>query len=436
MKYESTILKRLIDTYGVVGNPRYISEIIKEFIVRGKERFPELFTYQADWLAHIDEFGLNPSYTVSYTGQSIYAPNTLERPVKSAILKGQTLVNLLDRNSMTTAGLDYTFDNGVYTINTSKTWSKMIFTPNLVQNKKYFIMLSTSITDVLIYYRGSSNEATRICAGGECPFIFTNPIDNLTTVSIEFPNIVTNGTISQPMIIEYQDGMEKWDISYFEGMQSVQMPVLTSTNEDGTKTNILTVNEEVELRGIGDSSKRVEDELDCLTGELTQRVGEIVLDGSQQELSLNISNDNTVLIIFKSIKTGLSSDSVCISDKLPFKANSSEDFEHLRMNVNGNVCVWINKTKFEELNVASVKKYLLQNPITVQYPLVTESVKTVDLTILDQNGQNIKQLMSFNGGTHFNTGSLEGSLLPSVSVSVETDLEETLKVCSIEGNTM
>ena len=40
MKYESTILKRLIDTYGVVGNPRYISEIIKEFIVRGKELYP------------------------------------------------------------------------------------------------------------------------------------------------------------------------------------------------------------------------------------------------------------------------------------------------------------------------------------------------------------------------------------------------------------
>ena len=40
MKYESDILKRLINTYGVVGNPRYISEIIKEFIVRGKERFP------------------------------------------------------------------------------------------------------------------------------------------------------------------------------------------------------------------------------------------------------------------------------------------------------------------------------------------------------------------------------------------------------------
>ena len=96
MKYESSILKRLIDTYGVIGNPRYLSEIIKEFIVRGKELYPQLFTYQSDWLAHIDEFGLTPEYTVSYTGQHIYAPNTKEKPVKSAILKGSTKYRDID----------------------------------------------------------------------------------------------------------------------------------------------------------------------------------------------------------------------------------------------------------------------------------------------------------------------------------------------------
>ena len=182
------------------------------------------------------------------------------------------------------------------------------------------------------------------------------------------------------IFIEYQDGMENWDIPYFEGMKSVQMPVLTSSGKNlfnveleqgsvntnngslietmyairskdfiklssnetftisksnGTqiitvaiydknykfvkalweqtftltgdemyvkiadtendlnnqyqiekgktpssyepyKSNILTVNEDVELRGIGD----VKDELNLITGELTQRIGEIVLDGS------------------------------------------------------------------------------------------------------------------------------------------------------------
>ena len=164
MKYESSILKRLIDTYGVIGNPRYLSEIIKGFIVRGKELYPQLFTYQSDWLAHIDEFGLTPDYVVSYTGQQIYAPHTKERPVKRAILKGSTKYRDID-----TGEFLETFEEG----------------------------------------------------------------RNLELVS-------------------------------------VKMPVLTTSNEDGTKTNILTVNEDVTLRSNGS----VYDELDLLTGKLTQRIDE------------------------------------------------------------------------------------------------------------------------------------------------------------------
>ena len=51
---------------------------------------------------------------------------------------------------------------------------------------------------------------------------------------------------------------------------SVKMPVLTTSNEDGTKTNILTVNEDVTLRSNGD----ICDELNLLTGQLTQRIDE------------------------------------------------------------------------------------------------------------------------------------------------------------------
>lgn len=34
------------------------------------------------------------------------------------------------------------------------------------------------------------------------------------------------------MIIEYQEGLEKWDIPYFEGMQSVEIPVLTTSGKN------------------------------------------------------------------------------------------------------------------------------------------------------------------------------------------------------------
>ena len=50
-----------------------------------------------------------------------------------------------------------------------------------------------------------------------------------------------------------------------------------ATTYEPFKSNILSVNEPIELRGIGN----VQDTLDCLTGEVTQRIGEIVLDGSE-----------------------------------------------------------------------------------------------------------------------------------------------------------
>lgn len=333
MNYESNILKRLIDTYGVVGNPRYISEIIKEFIVQGKERFPNLFTYQADWLAHIDEFGLNPSYTVSYTGQSIYAPNTLERPVKSAILKGQTLENRVSSYDFGGDALLYEARFFDKPFQKGETITVFVVNPNVTTIKVGTFLEESGNWLRDIVYDVSINKKINYIVPKETIVKYVGVVVNNRNDSSGFENsvVVVNGDQSHLNIN-----------TYFDGIQGVKMPVLTTSNEDGTKTNILTVNEDVTLRSNGD----VCDELDLLTGKLTQRIGE---DGEV---------------------------------------------------------------------------------------LTQESVKTVDLNILDQNGQNIKQLMSFNGGTHFNTGSAEGSPLPVLSVSVETDLQETLRVCSLEGNTM
>ena len=572
MKYESTILKRLIDTYGVVGNPRYISEIIKEFIVRGKERFPELFTYQADWLAHIDEFGLNPSYTVSYTGQSIYAPNTLERPVKRAILKGQTLVNLLNNkylhcNLPTNEEVEMNSAVNQYDANNNRV-KAIKLNQNLQANKKYILLLNVVSLENGKSIGGlttsTSNEEDynipRFSNTGLHCNIFETKFE-VKEISLYLDFNETNPTIAkikQPMIIEYQEGMENWNIPYFEGMQSVKMPVLTTTGknllnpntytivwavenliknddsftlditegwggiqfkdlklkpntnytfkfetnkstviafaknsgqenqggkteftfttgntglitlsieaknptssiilsniqlEEGDiattyepyKSNILTVNEDVELRGIGG----VQDTLNCLTGEVTERISEVILDGTV-ESAINIHQpSNSELITFR--LDGITNDGIIgtqsTSDKVlwentPGLLNYPYGF---RLAAYGypttmaRLFICLPKSILSEESANGLSEWLANNPVKIQYPLVTESVKTVDLTILDQNGQNVKQLMSFNGGTHFNTRSSEGSPLPTVSISVETDLEETLKMCSLDGNTM
>lgn len=539
MKYESTILKRLIDTYGVVGNPRYISEIIKEFIVQGKECFPNLFTYQADWLSHIDEFGLNPTYTVTYTGQSIYAPNTLEKPIKSAILKGQTLVNVLN----------YIFRNNYSNV--------LVFNIRSLNNIKpltSYLMYIIDETNKVVGFNISNNNSNTIIerTDGTKTKVTTNDFILNNQLLYIYPK---NGIVFEDsdvnkikiMLIEYQEGMENWDIPYFTGMQSVKLPVLTTSNyknlandifidygyiSDGTidnqkkwlisdfisiepnvsyttrsqgatndgvfaiafydedktfiskkvtnnaisptnakfarinvrkrdglditeeekndtilylektteilpfeshKTNILTVNEEVELRGIGD----VKDELDLTTGKLTQRIECIDKNYTNWIKNTYISDEKTSYFTTETLV--LKPDSMCISNKIPYNADLY-DADTLGCKVGGYVSksleVRIENEKLDTDDVQGFIKYLTDNDVTFSAIKEQEVVKTVDLSILDQNGQNVKQLMSFNGGTHINTGSLEGSPLPSVSVSVETDLEETLMVCSLEGNTL
>lgn len=115
--------------------------------------------------------------------------------------------------------------------------------------------------------------------------------------------------------------------------------------------------------------------------------------------------------------------------------HSSEEDIYVSISTYG-LKICFDERKLESTTVKGFKKWLSENTPTIQYPLVEKPIKTVDLSILDQNGQNVKQLMAFNGGTHFNTGSSVGSPLPTVSVSVETDLEETLMMCSLEGYTM
>ena len=380
MKYESNVLKRLIDTYGVVGNPRYISEIIKEFIVRGKECFPNLFTYQSDWLAHIDEFGLNPTYTVSYTGQSFYAPNTLERPVKSAILKGSTKYRDID-----TGEILESFEEGrnlelvSVKMPVLTTAGKNLFTESLLDTP------SKKIIDGEEYFvcNGStpSNSTFKLDV---------NKIDNKKeVVTFSFDVINPNNAEWCSVYIEYSDhpyatikgviSSDRVSITSLKGkipsyiyftsesrkdvyIKNIQLEYnSTPTTYEPYKTNILSCLEPVELGSVGE----VKDELNLLTQQLTQR-----------------------------------------TETRPYQEG-------------------------DELNSEFVT-----DMTNTRYKLAQEVVKTVGLSILDQNGQNVQQLMSFNGGTHFNTTSSEGSLLPVVSVSVETDLEEILMMCSLEGNTL
>ena len=208
--------------------------------------------------------------------------------------------------------------------------------------------------------------------------------------------------------------------TYFEGMQSVKMPTLTTSNGDGTKTNILTVNEDVTLRGIGE----VKDELNCLTGEVTERIKEVVLNGSENRARrsggtsyayfinnfFGYNNVEGITSSFKFIKGGAMStqtqESIC----------SATTQTTLSLFTN----------KHELSTVENLKTYLSRNPVTIQYKLEAESTKTVDLTIVDQDGETINKLNSFNGTTYVSTEVAENSAYPMVSLEVASELQAAM----------
>ena len=489
-------------------------------------------------------------YTLSTESNTLY--NTAEKPVKSAILKGNTLVNV----SKSAVG-----NNGVI----GSYWS--IGTSDFLKpNTKYFCWVKNLSNDTYVYYFndvafnqsfefsiGYNQTITRIMTTKEKPATIW--------LSSSSTNTSTTPQQLQIMLIEYQDGMENWDIPYFEGMQSVKMPVLTTTGKNlfdknnytevggsnfysntigevkvstGTgdanhkwmvlklpigetysveldkrntnpmswtnlvvesdantilkgatyrtlvyeihdatkvsrhtftttkpyvfihvgydskyrqnkqelldsimlnvgssvaiyepyKSNILTVNEEVELRGIGD----IKDELNLLTGELTQRIGEFVLDGSQTYVIPTGEEFDTIQRFRTTIPNIKSLNVIC--DKLPTKTTSLSDDERLFVASTGeNGAIFFNLLKTKATNIDELKTYLSQNPITIQYRLLNESVKTVDLSVVNQDGNNTK-LSTFNDITHV-TLSSEG-LIPEAELEVATKNEEVLNTMSLE----
>ena len=83
-----------------------------------------------------------------------------------------------------------------------------------------------------------TTETTNIFAGlqlekGNNSFVITLDKD-ITGVYAQLVNHTQDSdvTISDVMLIPYQEGMENWDIPYFEGMTSCKMPVLTTTGKN------------------------------------------------------------------------------------------------------------------------------------------------------------------------------------------------------------
>ena len=478
------------------------------------------------------------TYVLSESFNTLY--NTDEAPVKSAILKGQTLINILPT--------DYTISGSDTVFFIKKNMDETMIKPNT----KYFMRLYNTHNNITsAYFKPCVEDRLYFSDINNKYLIFTtkseftdNDFKNnkihfyTSSVSLNLEDVIN----TKILLCEYQEGMENWDIPYFGGMQSVKMPVLTTTGKnlfdgeyeldkylkkdgmlalsadwattknyirvkpnttytqnihmsstiahvvfydknkniigteigsdiensatyttpnncyyiktcykyssvgnhlfqveqgsqssryDSYKSNILTVNEPVELRGIGD----IKDELDLVTGELTQRIGENVLNGKDGFWSFNTpqaeqSKTSVRFTYSKPVLVGANTPNYNVkSDKLPTlpagSTPTNEIFgitglygELLYLYIPRSViALEIDDNDITSAN-AKIKEYFDKlGDVEVQYKLATESVKTVDLITLDQDGNETK-LKTFNDITHVSLSS-EG-LIPDAEMTVAT----------------
>ena len=183
----------------------------------------------------------------------------------------------------------------------------------------------------------------------------------------------------------------------------------------------LKIHQDITLRAIGD----VKDTLNLMTGEYIQRIGEVVLDGSELNEHYQIASTqgtNTLRIDYLAL-----TDAIMVSrnkiacDKFIVSYDDTGDYEHIRNSSQDyvNICIYIDKTRLTKQTIAGFKQWLSTNPVTIQYELKTPIIKTVDLS-----GDVV---YSYNEVTHYDCSSEEGSLVPTLSVDVPTDTQLTIQ---------
>ena len=441
MKYQSELIKEIVEARGhKQSSLHYESECIKTWIEEAKGAYPKLCDYQSEWLNYISSLddtggGEDPEppigefpYETLIDVTEATLNNVVPYAYKSAVLYSNTLLNNANLSKATLSNNNEITEDGYIIAYANGTWSNAFIEQRQMKaNTKYlcavFVYENTLNGGTFGYLSDYANTSSFVIDPN------TNYEFNAGEIGTKILTMTTKGTVKdnsfsfrayvspeaksgyvkfRVVAIKYEDYMENWNIDYFKDFSTIKMPVLTTSNEDGTKTNIVTVNEPIELRGIGD----VHDTLDCLTGEVTERIGEIVLNGSENWKgpypggatvegmyyyvydNTSIKRNTTLGVLTTISYGGFASIPYNSVWKLMEEGISSSNSTGLGLRL---------ATKIA--SAAELKSYLQQHPTTVQYQLATESIKTVDLNIQDQNGKTLSVIKPIEGTMVLSTSS-------------------------------
>lgn len=450
MKYKSELLSELIEKNGHTTTkvPHYESECENEFISEVRGAYPKLIDYSGEWLNYANEhmnIGKFPIERVTDVTNARFE-NVVPYDYKSAILKGSTKHHDID-----TGEFLETFEEGRNLELVSVKMPVLKVTgKNLYSGKNDFIKVNKG--KEYNFYSNVTENATRLrfelfdkdknLINDENSFVmrrvglYGDVVLKGTTGAWVFGSdkkqVALKGTINAEYIKIREDSSEYDNLMIYESTEQI-----APATYESFKSNILTANEEVELRGIGG----VQDTLDCLTGEVVERIGEIVLDGSQTLQPHSIVQGDTLMIKISAPSISFKqnsnlqeswdfSDMICdkelIAETTKWNANEWNEGYNIALissassniyNINSFVLA-IRKSYFNVQSIDEFKTWLTQNPLTIQYKLAKESIKTVDLSCLDENN-NPTKFKPYEGVMYVQTSSETLPPLLDMEVPVE-----------------
>ena len=247
-------------------------------------------------------------------------------------------------------------------------WHGFEYILQLKPNTEYTFSFERDSDTVKGYIRHPENKGWTGGYGGYSNYTFTTRDTGVIRFTIE--SSLANNTIvvRNPMIVEGN---------------------LRPTSYENYKTNILRTSEEIVLREVGG----VCDTYNVLTGEYVRRIGEIVLDGSDDE-KWALGSWWTPQVETMGFEMPLSTkgDS-SLADKLihgKFNTITFTDIEYLGVSYEWQCLgIRIKRSKLSTEDITGLKMYLSQNPITVQYELaepITTIVEPLTIPFAYQNG--------------------------------------------------
>lgn len=382
---------------------------------------------------------------VRYAGVIISAKNTVKATMKNAILKGKTTTNSSTTNLFNINGSVTDFDRTTHeisgnTVTVTGEWF-VGFKISLEANKTYTISCKTNNDSggvaILADYTWSGSELLRSKVSGSTINFSYKPTSNYPNAGL----LLYVGRYNAS--VKYSDIFITDGTSSAQESTSVVNPVLKISNTTEitiTESNIVK-NKYVNgyTGAIADTSQNIgiftrEVEPLCtyiysginkmnnfITSSNGGRMTYNIVDKSNSIVSYgftaNNKSDTAITIPSNGYKITISVDSTRPNVVRLKKDNEPNDIEKIVLTCNEEVILRSNEDVYDELSL--LNSQVIQRIGNDGSVLTSEIFKNVNFLIVDENGENLDNITSFDGTTYITTSS--DTIAPEFDGEIATD---------------